>query len=172
MYRLSLRLKCWGVGTLLVRVEVLGNEASENRNGILEFILVRDSQYHWKQWNNTKIASPLKTDLNKLMLSTEVADLTKHIGAGFGSSFDPNKIAYDKIIIASDADSDGEHIELELVTLFFTYMRPLIEAGKLYRAVTPLYIIRDGKKESYCWTEEEYQEWRKTGRGEVTRAKG
>lgn len=52
-------------------------------------------------------------------------------------------------------------------------MRPLIEAGKLYRAVTPLYIIREGKKESYCWTEEEYQEWRKLGKkGDITRAKG
>lgn len=107
------------------------------------------------------------------MSSTEVVDLTNHIGAGFGDNFDASKIAYDKVIIATDADSDGEHIELELITLCFTYMRPLIEAGKLYRAVTPLYIIRDGKKEFYCWTEEEYQEWRKLGKkGDVTRAKG
>lgn len=120
-----------------------------------------------------KISSPLKTDKNKLMSSTEVVDLSKHIGAGFGDDFDASKIAYDKIIIATDADSDGEHIELELMTLFFTYMRPLVETGKLYRAVTPLYIIRNGKTESYCWSEDEYQEWRKLGRkGEVTRAKG
>lgn len=120
-----------------------------------------------------KITSPLKTDRNKLMTSTEVVDLNKHIGAGFAESFDASKIAYDKVIIATDADSDGEHIELELVTLFFTYMRPLIETGRLYRAVTPLYIIRDGKTESYCWTEDEYQEWRKLGKkGDVTRAKG
>lgn len=157
-----------------------GNRRSEERNLVIvegvsaasAVIEARNPKSDAIYLLRGKIASPLKTDLNKLMLSTEVADLTKHIGAGFGSSFDPNKIAYNKIIIASDADSDGEHIELELVTLFFTYMRPLIEAGKLYRAVTPLYIIRDGKKESYCWTEEEYQEWRKTGRGEVTRAKG
>lgn len=120
-----------------------------------------------------KITSPLKTEKTKLMSSTEVVDLTNHIGAGFGNNFDASKIAYDKVIIATDADSDGEHIELELITLCFTYMRPLIEAGKLYRAVTPLYIIRDGKKEFYCWTEEEYQKWRSTnGRGDVTRAKG
>ena len=172
MYRLSLRLKCWGVGTLLVRVEVLGNEASENRNGILEFILVRDSQYHWKQWNNTKINSPLKTDVEKLMASTEVRDLTKEIGAGFGKDFDPSKIGYSKIVIATDADSDGAHIELELLTLFFTYMRPLLELGYIYRAVTPLYIIRDGKKETYCWTEEEYQAKRHALKGDVTRCKG
>ena len=120
-----------------------------------------------------KISSPLKTDLNKLLASTEVADLTKQIGAGFGKDFDASKIQYDKIIIASDADSDGEHIELELMTLFFTYMRPLIETGHLYRAITPLYIVRTAKKELYHWTEEEHQAWRKTdGKGEVTRCKG
>lgn len=120
-----------------------------------------------------KITSPLKTDLTKLMASTEVADLTKQIGAGFGKDFDASKIQYDKIIIASDADSDGEHIELELITLFFTYMRPLIETGHLYRAITPLYIVRDGKKEFYHWTEEEHQAWKASGgKGEVTRAKG
>lgn len=120
-----------------------------------------------------KITSPLKTDLSKLLASTEVADLTKQIGAGFGKDFDASKIQYDKVIIASDADSDGEHIELELITLFFTYMRPLIETGHLYRAVTPLYIIRDSKKEFYHWTEEEHQAWKAAGgKGEVTRAKG
>lgn len=120
-----------------------------------------------------KISSPLKTDLNKLLASTEVADLTRQIGAGFGKDFDASKIQYDKIIIASDADSDGEHIELELMTLFFTYMRPLIETGHLYRAITPLYIVRTAKKELYHWTEEEHQAWRKTdGKGEVTRCKG
>ena len=120
-----------------------------------------------------KITSPLKTDLTKLLASTEVADLTKQIGAGFGKDFDASKIQYDKIIIASDADSDGEHIELELITLFFTYMRPLIETGHLYRAITPLYIVRDGKKEFYHWTEEEHQAWKASGgKGEVTRAKG
>ena len=120
-----------------------------------------------------KITSPLKTDLNKLLASTEVADLTKQIGAGFGKDFDASKIQYDKIIIASDADSDGEHIELELITLFFTYMRPLIETGHLYRAITPLYIVRDSKKEFYHWTEEEHQAWKASGgKGEVTRAKG
>lgn len=120
-----------------------------------------------------KINSPLKTDLTKLLASTEVADLTKQIGAGFGKDFDASKIQYDKVIIASDADSDGEHIELELITLFFTYMRPLIETGHLYRAVTPLYIVRTGKKELYHWTEEEHQAWKKVdGKGEVTRCKG
>lgn len=119
-----------------------------------------------------KISSPLKTERSKLMASTEVADLTKHIGAGFAESFDPSKINYNKVIIATDADSDGAHIELELLTLFFSYMRPLIELGYVYRAVTPLYIIRNGKKEIYCWTEEEYQSKRSTLKGDIVRCKG
>lgn len=158
-----------------------GNTGSKERNLIIvegvsaasAVIEARDPKTDAIYLLRGKISSPLKTDISKLMSSTEVVDLSKHIGAGFGDSFDASKISYDKVIIATDADSDGEHIELELITLFFTYMRPLITSGKLYRAVTPLYIIRDGKKESYCWTEEEYQAWRKLGKkGDVTRAKG
>ena len=58
---------------------------------------------------------------------------------------------FDKVVITSDADSDGADIELLLMTFFFTYMRPLVEAGKLYRAVTPLYIIKQGKQEHYIY---------------------
>ena len=65
-------------------------------------------------------------------------------------------------------------IELLLITFFFTYMRPLVEAGKLYRAVTPLYIIRQKDKEYYCYTEEELEQWKATavGKYELLRAKG
>lgn len=71
-------------------------------------------------------------------------------------------------------DSDGAAIELLLITFFFTYMRPLVEAGKLYRAVTPLYIVKKGKEQLYFYTEEEMDKWKslkKTGY-EITRAKG
>lgn len=69
---------------------------------------------------------------------------------------------------------DGEAIELLLTTFFFTYMRPLIEAGKLYRAVTPLYIVRKGKEEEYFYTEEEMDVWRskKKSGWDIIRAKG
>lgn len=100
-------------------------------------------------------------------------DLIRVIGAGFDSSFDVNKMNFSKILIATDQDSDGMDIELMLTTFFFRYMRPLVEAGKLYRAVTPLYIVRRNGKEQYFYTEEEYQTWRVSdGKGEVTRAKG
>ena len=89
-----------------------------------------------------KIVSPLKTAVDKILANQEMSDIVRVIGAGFDSSFDVNKMNFDKIVITSDADSDGADIELLLITFFYTYMRPLVEAGKLYRAVTPLYIIR------------------------------
>lgn len=67
---------------------------------------------------------------------------------------------FDKIVITSDQDSDGFAIELLLITFFYTYMRPLVEAGKLYRAVTPLYIITTKKDKYYCYTEQELDEWK------------
>ena len=81
---------------------------------------------------------------------------------------------FDKIVITADQDADGMAIELLLITFFYTYMRPLVEAGKLYRAVTPLYIIKTGKEEVYCYTEDELIQWKAThsGRYELLRAKG
>lgn len=120
-----------------------------------------------------KIISPLKTAIDKILANQEMHDLIRVIGAGFDSSFDVNKMNFSKILIATDQDSDGMDIELMLTTFFFRYMRPLVEAGKLYRAVTPLYIVRRNGKEQYFYTEEEYQTWRVSdGKGEVTRAKG
>ena len=120
-----------------------------------------------------KIISPLKTEISKILQNQEMSDLIQIIGAGFGDNFDVNKMNFDKIIITSDQDSDGLDIELLLMTFFYTYMRPLVEAGKLYRAVTPLYIIRKGKEEIYLYSEEEMDAWKKTGKsGDILRAKG
>ena len=77
----------------------------------------------------------------KFVINQEISDIIRVIGAGFGDNFDINKMMFDKIVITSDQDSDGSAIELLLITFFYTYMRPLVEAGKLYRAMTPLYII-------------------------------
>jgi DNA gyrase/topoisomerase IV subunit B len=81
---------------------------------------------------------------------------------------------FDKIVITTDADSDGADIELLLITFFYTYMRPLVEAGKLYRAVTPLYIVRTGKEELYFYSDEELDTWKKTAKSgyDILRAKG
>lgn len=121
-----------------------------------------------------KIVSPLKTAVDKILANQEMSDIVRVIGAGFDSSFDVNKMNFDKIVITSDADSDGADIELLLITFFYTYMRPLVEAGKLYRAVTPLYIIRQKGKEYYCYSEDELTKWKNSHSGsyDLLRAKG
>jgi topoisomerase-4 subunit B len=121
-----------------------------------------------------KIVSPLKTAVDKILANQEMSDIVRVISAGFDSSFDVNKMNFDKIVITSDADSDGADIELLLITFFYTYMRPLVEAGKLYRAVTPLYIIRQKGKEYYCYSEDELTEWKNSHNGsyDLLRAKG
>lgn len=121
-----------------------------------------------------KIVSPLKTAVDKILANQEMSDIVRVIGAGFDSSFDVSKMNFDKIVITSDADSDGADIELLLITFFYTYMRPLVEAGKLYRAVTPLYIIRQKGKEYYCYSEDELTEWKNSHNGsyDLLRAKG
>lgn len=121
-----------------------------------------------------KTISPLKTDVDKLLKNQEMSDIIQVIGAGFGPNFDVNKMNFNKIVITSDADSDGFDIELLLITFFYTYMRPLVEAGKLYRAVTPLYIVRKGKEEIYFYSDEELENWKKANKGsyDLLRAKG
>jgi DNA gyrase subunit B len=121
-----------------------------------------------------KTISPLKTAIDKILANQEMSDIIKVIGAGFNQDFDVNKMNFDKIVITSDQDSDGLDIELLLITFFYTYMRPLVEAGKLYRAVTPLYIVKQKNEDIYFYTDNEYAEWAKTasGKEEVLRAKG
>ena len=121
-----------------------------------------------------KVISPLKTSIDKLLANQEISDIVKVIGAGFGKDFDLSKAQFDKIVITADQDSDGSDIELLLLTFFYTYMRPLVEAGKLYRAVTPLYIVKTKKEELYFYSDKELEEWKKTSRGsyDILRAKG
>lgn len=121
-----------------------------------------------------KTISPRKQSVEKILANQEMSDIIRVIGAGFGDGFDVSKMDFDKIVITSDADSDGASIELLLTTFFFTYMRPLVEAGKLYRAVTPLYIVHTKKEDLYFFTEEEMEEYRTSHKSgyEVTRAKG
>ena len=112
-----------------------------------------------------KILSVLKCDEKKIFENQELSDIIKIIGAGFGDKFNVNDMNFDKIVITSDQDSDGMAIELLLITFFFTYMRPLVEQGKLYRAVTPLYIIKKGKEKHYCYSEEELKNWKQSHSG-------
>lgn len=121
-----------------------------------------------------KIISPLKTEVSKILANQEMSDIINVVGAGFDSTFDVTKMNFNKIVITSDQDSDGFDIELLLITFFFKFMRPLVEAGKLYRAVTPLYIMRQKGKEYYAFSDKELEEWKVThsGKFELVRAKG
>lgn len=121
-----------------------------------------------------KVVSPLKTSIDKLLANQEISDIVKVIGAGFGKDFDLSKCQFNKIVITSDQDSDGADIELLLITFFYTYMKPLVEAGMLYRAVTPLYIVRTSKEELYFYSDKELEEWKKTAKSgyDILRAKG
>ena len=121
-----------------------------------------------------KILSVLKCDKSKIFENQELSDIIKVIGAGFGDNFDISKMNFDKIVITSDQDSDGMAIELLLITFFYTYMRPLVEAGKLYRAVTPLYIITQKNNKEYLYSEKELEDWKEKNHSgyELTHAKG
>ena len=125
---------------------------------------------------------PLNTDsisLDKLLHNEEFATLINTIGAGFGQSFDIEDIRYGKIIIMTDADTDGAHIQTLLLTFFYHYMRELITTGHVYIAVPPLYRVAKEDKsrkviEKYAWTDEELEEAKKAvGAGcKITRYKG
>lgn len=121
-----------------------------------------------------KVLSVLKTSPDKILANQELSDIIKVVGAGFGESFDVDKMGFDKIVITSDMDSDGASIELLLIAFFYTYMRPLVEAGKLYRAVTPLYIVTTKKEKYYLYTEQELEEWKNahSEKYELTHCKG
>ena len=105
----------------------------------------------------------------------ELNTIIHTIGAGVGAEFDAADSNYDKVIILTDADDDGAHIQVLLIAFFYRYMRPLIEAGKLYIALPPLFMVEErGKKRTYFWTNEELKEFikGKTSGYEVKRFKG
>ncbi len=110
---------------------------------------------------------PLNTyglPIGKVMENVEFATLVQTIGAGAGEEFDPKESHYGKIIIMTDADTDGAHIQTLLLTFFWNFMRPLVDQGMVYVAQPPLYRVykkSDPSRHVYCWSEEELEAARK-----------
>ena len=102
-----------------------------------------------------KIINTEKATSADIFKNEEINTMIHCIGAGYGSDFQIKDINYDKVIIMTDADDDGAHIQCLLLTFFYRFMKPLIEEGHLYIAMPPLYKVDFGKKHVYCWTNEE-----------------
>ena len=121
-----------------------------------------------------KVLNTERCTMEEAYKNAEINTLIYTIGAGVGFSFHIEDCNYDKIIIMTDADDDGCHIQVLLVTFFYRYMKPLIEAGKVYIANPPLYKISFGKKEEvYAYSDEELKELTKNRKTEdLQRYKG
>ncbi len=115
----------------------------------------RDRRYQAILPLRGKVLNTEKASLDEAYKNEEINTMIYAIGAGVGSDFDIKDINFDKVIIMTDADVDGSHIQILLLTFFYRYMRPLIEEGHLYIAMPPLYKIECGKEGEYAWTEED-----------------
>ncbi len=115
----------------------------------------RDRKYQAILPLRGKVLNTEKASLEEAYKNEEINTMIHAIGAGAGSDFDINDSNYDKVIIMTDADVDGSHIQILLLTFFYRYMKPLIETGHLYIAMPPLYKIECGKEGEYAWTEED-----------------
>ncbi|WP_440895534.1 DNA topoisomerase IV subunit B [Amphibacillus sp. Q70] len=109
-----------------------------------------------------KVVNTEKTKIEDILKNEEISTIIHTIGAGVAGDFNLEDVQYDKVIIMTDADTDGAHIQVLLLTFFYRYMRALVEAGKVYIALPPLYKISKGKGKNeqihYAWNEEEMQQ--------------
>ncbi len=119
-----------------------------------------------------KVINTERASADAILKNEEIATIINTIGADFGSLFDVKKANYNKVVIMTDADDDGAHIQVLLLTFFFRYMRPLIEDGRLYIALPPLYKIsfKRGKKDEtiYAWNDDELKDLIENEKGNYT----
>lgn len=109
-----------------------------------------------------KILNVEKARLDRIFSNNEIRSMITAFGTGIGDEFDVSKLRYHKIVIMTDADVDGAHIRILLLTFFYRYFKPLVEGGYIYAAQPPLYKIDYGKTRKYLYSDDELSEYLKT----------